>query len=484
MVKAKNVVLITIDSLRASHLSCLGYPLKTSPNLDNLAKEGVLFKNAISCGPDTPTSIAPLLTSSYVLMDLMRNEGFEKFRIGTEERFDKLSSRNNEFETIGAITSEIYRNKATISQVLKYYGYNTAAFHSNAFLSRYFKFGKEFDYLYDSFTSLGGSAVKSKMEEILKKNIQLYNFVKSIYNKVHNNNIPYERAETINKRAISWLKNHKTNFFIWIHYMDVHFPYKPPKKFQFYFRSKSISNSDMSNLNNKMIQNDRLTKPEEMSEDEIRDIMDLYNGEIRYVDYAIKLLLKELSKMNILSDTLIIITADHGEQFWEHGDFGHGAKLYDELIRVPLIVYNSMYKNIEIDEPVSLLDVSPTILDILGVPENQNFQGKSLIPIIKGERNSSGVVSEAFGKGKQSIAYRTTERKYIFNGTDAQPEFYDLRSDPNEKKNLYEKDKKVAKEFELKIMEHISKEERIIKCFNRKEKIKKRIKELKYLGKV
>ena len=80
MTELKNVILITIDSLRADHLSCLGYPRKATPNLDNLAKEGILFKNAISCGPDTPTSIVPLLTSTYVLGHVRMVEGVDKFR--------------------------------------------------------------------------------------------------------------------------------------------------------------------------------------------------------------------------------------------------------------------------------------------------------------------------------------------------------------------------------------------------------------------
>jgi len=469
----KNVIFITIDSLRADHLSCLGYHRKTTPNLDNLAKEGVLFKNAISCGPDTPTSIVPLLTSTYILTYVIINAGLNKSK-----------TRAEEFERIGAITSEIYRNRITIAEILKDSGYVTAAFHSNPFLSRHFYFGKGFDYFYDSFSSSGRFrkyAIKSKIEEILKKNIQLYNFAKNIYNRMHSNNIPYERAEIINKKAISWLKKHKKQFFVWIHYMDVHFPYKPPKRFQLYFRSKPMNNLEMTRLNYKMIH-----KPEEISENDMRDIIDLYDGEIRYVDYAIKLLLDELSEMNILNDTFIIITADHGEEFGEHGDFAHHhAKLYDEIIRVPLIISNSEYRNVEIDEPVSLLDVAPTILDLLGIPKNESFQGRSLVPIIRGERKSSGVISEGLQKGKRSISYRTKEWKYIFNEVGAQRELYNIECDPKEKKNLYEKEREKAREFELKIKKHLLKQEKIAKGLTReKEKIKRKVGELKSYGKI
>jgi arylsulfatase A-like enzyme len=327
--------------------------------------------------------------------------------------------------------------------------------------------------------------IKNKIEGILDKNKHLKNFAKYIYNKVHTNNIPYDRAELINKKAISWLKDHKTNFFLWIHYMDVHFPYKPPKKFQLYIRSKPMNNLEMSILNDKLIKDDKLTKSSEMSEDDTKNIIDLYNGEIRYVDNEIKSLIDELRDMDILNDTLIVITADHGEQFWEHGEFGHGANLFDELIRVPLIIYNSEYKNIEIDEPVSLLDVSPTILDLLDISDNKTFQGTSLIPIIKGNKKSSGVISETFGKGKQKISYRTKKWKYILDEGDGQAQLYDLEADPNEEDNIVEKETERAKEFELKIIEHISKQKNSIKGLtDKKEKTRKIIKDLRKLGKI
>lgn len=472
----KNVILITIDSLRADHLSCLGYHKNTTPNLDNLAEEGVLFTNAISCGTDTPTSMAPLLTSTYVLTHFVMKGGLDKLRNKIEKKADKLKNRLEEFKIISAVTFEIYKNKTTIAKILKDRGYATAAFHSNPFLSRYFNLDKEFDYFYDSFSYLGGSRkYKIRIREILEKNIRVYTIIKYLYNKLLIDNTPYDRAEIINEKVITWLKNQKSNFFVWIHYMDVHFPYKPLKKFQRYFRSKPMSNLEMSIINYKMTH-----KPNEISEDEVNDIIDLYDGEIKYVDHAIKLLLHELGKMNILNSTLIIITSDHGDEFRDHGNFVHDAKLYDELIRVPLIIYNSTYKNIKIEDPVSLLDVSPTILDLFGIPSPESFQGRSLIPIIRGERKSLGVISECIGKEKLKISYRTKDWKYIIDEIAGKYELYNLKIDPKEVNNVYKEEREKAKELELKIREHISKQEKIIKRLkNEKERTKKRIIELK-----
>lgn len=480
-IRPKNVILITIDSLRADHLGCLGYPENTTPNLDALAKEGVLFTKAISCGPDTPTSITPLLTSAYIRTYLSSKERAGKLRTNIEDEPD-IMGRVEEFKMIGTMTNEIYKTKTTLAQILKSHCYNTAAFHSNPFLSRYFSLGKEFDYFYDSFSYMGGSRkLKIGIRELLEKNTLLFTFFKHIYNRVQSDNTPYDRADTINKKATRWLENQKNNsFFAWIHYMDVHYPYKPLKKFQLYFRSKSINNLEMSNLNYKMTH-----QPDQISEGEIGDLIDLYNGGIRYVDNAIDSLLHELDKMKLLKETLIIITADHGDEFMDHGGFVHNAKLYDELIHVPLIIYNSPYKHIEIDEPVSLLDVSPTILDLSGIPLPDNFQGKSLVPVIRGERISSGVISESIGKGKIKISYRTRNWKYIFDEVKGRHELYNLIEDQKEANNLYEKENEKAKEFELKIEEHISRQERtLFKVLDERERAKRRIKGLKNYVKI
>lgn len=477
----KNVILITIDSLRCDHLSCLGYHKNTTPNLDQMADEGVLFTNAISCGPDTPSSIAPLLTSTYVLQPLVTHGGIDKLKKLIADEPNKIKSRLKEFEMIGAMTFEIYNDKTTIHKILKNNGFNTAAFHSNPFLSRYSNLGKSFDYFYDSFSNLGGTRKhKIRLRKFLENNIKLFTFIKNLYNKVRSDNTPYDRAETINKKAITWLENYNSNFFVWIHYMDVHFPYKPLKKFQNIFRSQSINNLEMSKLNYKMTH-----QPEEMSEHEIKDIIDLYDAEIRYVDHAIRSLINELDDMNILDETLIIITADHGDEFRDHGDFIHNAKLYDELIKVPLIIYNSAYKNIKFEDTISLLDISPTILDFFDIPIPKTFQGNSIIPLLDGGRKSSGVISESLGKGKLNISYRTHDWKFILNDITGKNELYNLRKDPEEKINLIDIEKERGREFELKIREHISKHEKNVgKLQNGKERTKMKIRKLKSYGKL
>ena len=468
----KNVILITIDCLRADHLSCLGYHRRTTPNLDMLAKDGVLFTNAISCGSDTLTSMIPMLFSNYGL----------KYFMG--ENLEEIMSRfPPKFEIVRPIILEIYKNGPTMAGILKGYGYSTAAFHSNPLLSRYYNFGKDFNSFYDSFSfeKLRRYAVRRKIAGTLKK-MKLYWFTRYAYEMVHSSGVPFERAESINQKVVSWLKEYKKQFFVWIHYMDVHFPYKPLKEFQ--LGPKPISSREMTSLNSRMF-----TRPKEILKEEMGELIDLYDGEIRYTDYAIKSLLDEMSRKGILNDTALIITADHGDEFGEHGDFAHHhGKLYEESIHVPLIIANSEYKNIKIDEPVSLIDIAPTVLHLLDIPASESFQGRSLIPLIECERREKrlpGVISETLRKGKRFVSYRTEEWKYIFNEADAERELYNLREDPGEKRNLRGEEEERVKEFELKITEHRTKQERVIKeSPGEEDAIKNRIRSLKRVGRI
>jgi arylsulfatase A-like enzyme len=190
-----------------------------------------------------------------------------------------------------------------------------------------------------------------------------------------------------------------------------------------------------------------------------------------------------MADIGVLDDTLIVITADHGEEFKEHGDFGHNHKLYDELIHVPLIISNSSYRNIAIKDTVSLLDITPTIIDLLNIPETETFQEKSLIPIIEGKRKSSGVISEILDiQGKRVTSYRTKEWKYILSEAGNRRELYNIRKDPQERENVYEEEEEKVKEFESMILKHISDQIKMVRgVIDEKERIKGKIRELKTL---
>jgi arylsulfatase A-like enzyme len=447
--KNKNVILITIDSLRADHLGCFGYSRNTSPNLDNLAKEGILFLQAISNGPGTRQSFQSILTSTYPLM----YGGYEY-----------LSDK-----------------RTTIAEVLKENRYSTAAFHSNPFLSRFYGYDRGFDMFDDNIgvKGLGLNDAKQKIIDKLRTYKKLFVIIKSMYYFFKGGELPHATADMINRKAITWMKTNPDKFFVWLHYMDVHNPFVPPYNHLRQFHAHHISRRGMFKLNNKMF-----NKPNKISKDELKTLIDLYDGEIRYLDDAIGSFLNELKETGILDSTIIIVTSDHGEEFKEHGGLGHGPKLYDVSLHVPLIVYipEFMDKNAAIKNLVSLLDIPPTILDLIGIQQNENFQGTTLVPIIMGQQKSSGVISEvSHGENslkidptKRKISYRTENWKYIHDEENNRRELYDLQSDPNETKNLIAREREKAKEFESVIVDHISIiESKSGLTFLEKEKIKK-----------
>lgn len=465
----RHVILITIDSLRADHLCSLGYVKKLTPSLDKIAEKGVLFTQAISYGSTTFASIPPMLTSSPII------PYYHEF-LGTKKGIMNLDEGLRSYKEL---VTRLFELKVTIAAALMGHGYETAAFHSNPYLSRYYGYGKDFSYLDDSF---GAHDFRKKIGEKVKIALmsrRIDNLAKRLYFLIFPNKIPYERAEQINKKAISWLRVKKPEkFFLWLHYMDTHIPYKPPK----YFRPK-MSGSKMSYLNRKIL------NEEDISEGELSQIIELYDGSIKYVDYSIKCLLNELNDMKILEDTIVVITSDHGEEFKDHGDFLHiETKLYDELIHVPLIIYNAEYTNITIDEPVSHLDIAPTITDLLNLPMPETFQGRSLIPIIEGEK-SSGVISQGIGchglddNLKIIVAYRTKRWKYILDKMRDREELYDMKEDPKETNNLNNVKKDIAEDLKFRILEHISRQQELVAMDVEKEKIRRKIKKLREVEK-
>ena len=402
----KNIILLTIDCLRADHLYCMRYNKEVTPTIDNLAKNGVLFTNAFANAPYTPYSIPSFITS-------------------------KLPPVKN-FET-------------NIAEVLKKNGYSTAAFNPNPIIFSDSFQGCDirdgFD-VYDimlnykmRFNLVIGGLRAYFMRYFIRsfdKKSHIFRVIYSVLNKFIKTfptvfypkeylNIP--NADKINQRAFSWIKNQKGKFFLWLHYMDVHDPYAP------------LSYENQSELLY------LITKyrdfPNMLTKQEIDKLIILYDLEIKVVDNAIKNLVNNLKELNLIKNSIIIISADHGEEFGEHDAYGHGQEfkphLYDECIHVPLIIYGIEEKGIIIDKQVQLLDLSPTICELLNLPIPTSFLGKSLF---KDDDKGIIIISEF------EIAYRTKDYKLIISKSSKDKnELYDLKNDPFEKNNIYKNSK-------------------------------------------
>ncbi len=360
-----NVVLIVVDGLRPDHLTHAGYARNTSPFLARLAAESVWFENAISQSSWTKTSVASLLTSLYPEAHGVR---------GTKD----------------VVPDSI----DTLPETLEGFGYETYALHGNPWLEERFGFNQGFDRF--SFTD----------------------WYKETFD-----------AQGMNNRVFQWLDERSADkpFFAYLHYMDVHSPWRPPAEF------------------------DRFG-PEPV---------DKYDSSILYLDSRLEALFRELGSRGLAANTWLVVTADHGEEFGEHGNYkvGHGVTLYGEVLRVPLLFHHprgSARKRV--DRQVRLIDVAPTILDLLEIPVPEEMEGVSIRAEIVGSGDRPlddlDAVSQ-LGLDRRStrldlIAFTTPRHKYVLDFQSGSEELYHLTSDPGETRNVAEAAGALLREFRAK----------------------------------
>ena len=163
-------------------------------------------------------------------------------------------------------------------------------------------------------------------------------------------------------------------------------------------------------------------------------------AEIGVVDQQIQRLKKDLADMGLAPRTTLIVTADHGEAFGEHGTQFHATTLYDELLRVPLIISSPGVRPRQVSEPVSLVDLGPTVLDLMGVPTPGHFMGQSLVPFLRGESPVLTRPIVAEGRLKRAMVF-PDGKKAIVDDRHGTIEVYDLRSDPKEERNLFDENR-------------------------------------------
>lgn len=398
-----NVILIIIDALRPDHLGCYGYKRDTSPNIDNLAKEEALFTQAISQGSYTPPSFFSILTSTY--------------------------PNTHRVYTFGVPLSKKIK---TLPEILKAKGY------------------------YLGLISGRGSMAEFHFSELEREFDTFYPPAKK-----------YISANEVTENAIQWLRlNSKKNFFLWLYYIDTHTPYTKPCPYnKLYINDKFIKDGNkripIADESKPLCDGygaiPRITAVKDKTDTNF--YIALYDGEIRYVDEQIGMVLAELKRLNLYDNTLILITSDHGEGMGEHNYyFVHAYSLYDELLKVPLIIAGSniIPRGKIIDSQVQLIDIMPTILDILGVERPKNIEGVSLLPLILDRENQSRIF--AFSDRNNIVSVRTDKWKFIethdvITNTYAY-ELYYLENDPKELNNLVEEKPKEVSLFKKKLKDY------------------------------
>jgi arylsulfatase A-like enzyme len=388
--RPERVLLISIDTCRADHLSVYGYPRETAPTMERLAAEGVVFEHAFAQVPDTTPSHASLFTSRYPFVHGSAN--------GVPLR--------DEFVTLAEMLGE--NGKATAAIVS---GYTMTAADSG--LDQGFT-------VYDDTLTRRGTPTSRNLNE--------------------------RPAEETADRALAWLdENADESFFLFVHFFDPHGVYQPPEPYDRMFENESGEQL--------LLPIERIPPYARIGDETDANVyISRYDGEIRYVDDQIGRLVEALDEHGILDDTLLVVTADHGESLTEHGFFfAHGWRLFEPSMRVPLLFRYppGLPGGLRVDGIAQSIDVLPTLLELLGIDAPAQIDGISLMPLIDGSEPSLNPY--ALAKTTKSLTYlnleldrdlhdhyaiRTPEWKYLHGEDGISHMLFDLVRDPEERQNV------------------------------------------------
>lgn len=343
-----NVIFVLVDALRADRLSMAGYKVATTPELDSLATRAVVFDNCLSQASWTLPSMGTIFTSLYPSV-----HGMETINSGLPSGLE------------------------TLAECFQKAGYRTCAIQPNSLMDPSRGVARGFDE-YDLL----------RMRKATRDDRSMH-----------------KRAAVVNDLGLSWLKkNSDKPFFLYLHYMDVHNPYWPPKEFRKYGEH----------------------------------MWQLYDGGVAYVSSEFAKLFNAVDKMGLLDNTTIVFTGDHGEQFMEHGSMYHGNCLHQEEVHVPLIIWSPVIKRrAHIAVEVGLIDLPVTILDLAGLKPMPFAQGRSLVPLMRGEPSPkrdvfAELVEGTMYPGPKIISLTRGNWRLISPVNADIPKLYNLAQDPCE----------------------------------------------------
>ncbi len=405
-----NLVLYVVDTLRADHLGCYGYDRPTSPRLDAFAREGVRFAEARAQSSWTKPAMATILT------------GLHPVTHGAERRAQGIAPEAR-----------------TLAERLSEAGYDTAMFTTNPTVVEKFGFGRGFD-RFEYVHQLQGRKRRSV------------------------------RSAEMHRAATAWLDGRaapERPFFLVVHTLDPHDPYRPEEP----YRSRFAPGVDVASAC--CFRGERLG---ELSAEEAairrRDSMALYDGEIAANDASFGRLVDDLRARRLLDRSAVVFTSDHGEEFHEHGGWRHAESLFEEVLRVPLVVRlpGGTSSGVTVVDPADQIDIAPTLLDLASIPAPPELPGASLLPVIGGGAAPPGeslawlrhpafdVVAIRDGNWKWlrhegALREVTGEVGGVAGAGEAAEALYDLEADPGERRNLLEAEPARRRALALRVKE-------------------------------
>jgi len=373
--RPQNLVLVTIDTLRADHLGCYGHQRAKTPTIDALARQGIMFRQAFSPIPLTLPSHASIMTGLYPPVHGLRDNGYFVLNDGCK----------------------------TLAEILKKKGYTTGAVVACFVLNSRFGLDQGFDFYDDTIIPDPNRRDPFAFER---------------------------RGDKVVDVAKAWLeKNKGKKFFLWLHFYDAHSPYDPPEPQRSAFSRGAA------------------TTPQ-----------DLYDGEIAFTDTCLGQLIEKMDELKLRENTLLVLTADHGEGLSDHGEKTHGVFIYDSTLHIPLIISNPGLRRGEQPEPdflVRTIDILPTTLGLLGLArQGETYgQGVNLVPWLLGDEKqppdlklyAESLYTKLNFDWAPLKGVRTRNWKYIQAPT---PELYRVSSDHGETENLLFKKPDLARDWE------------------------------------
>ena len=328
-----NLLLVVLDTLRADRLGAYGSTRGLTPFLDELAGRGIVFENAYATSSWTSPSIASLFTSRHPIQHGI--VGFE---------------------------SVLGEGEATLAESLHALGFTNGGFSANFRITEKLGYGQGFD------------VWRAYLESTDERD--------------HGPKVP---ARFVRKQALAWLESvwHRESprpVFLYVHLMEPHSPYDPPEP----VRQRLVPGASRAEIDaaNALLVGLRFS---DLSDEQVALLAALYDAEVATLDAELRTLFAALNKNGFLEHSIVAVAADHGEEFREHGMLLHGVTLFEAGVRVPLLLLGpGLEAGRRLSQPVSLLDVAPTLLDLLGARVQERFEGHSLLPQLRGSQGAAG----------------------------------------------------------------------------------------------
>jgi arylsulfatase A-like enzyme len=362
----QNIILVILDSLRADRLGTAGYPREITPFLDQLTEKSVYFERAISPSSWTKTVMPSVLASLHP-----------------------------DSHGVRGINDVLAQEVLLLPEILKANGYSTACIHTIPWMTEDFGFNQGYDYFH-----------YQRIEDGLN-------------------------ADRMNEQALQWIDQQAQEpFFLYLHYVDPHFPYDPSPSFK-RFGDEPV---------------------------------DRYDGDILFTDAKIGELYAELERRGLLESTWLVISADHGEEFGEHGGIYHGRTAYQEVLHVPLIIHHPtlLASAKRVKTQVGLFDIAPTLLDLVGIPVAPGMEGASFasallepsIDLAEREIYSQVGLNDS-APGNNYLAISTPTQKYVVDLKNGKEELYFTEDDRLEQRNVAPENESTLREFRNRVSAYI-----------------------------